>query len=151
MFAIGACTFGARGLKFGKELGFYPGEVIAYVRTGRTSPPGWRGPKSASGAWTVNFWENYIKQKLKTTPNLEGAGQVRSGPVPHPGVRQPVHVQGKVWCHGHWADRAETWPHGDMTTKMFGTNRTPTPWVGVAQEWFSRYVKPKPFIARKTS
>ena len=46
-------------------------------------------------ARTVHFWENFIKQKLKSAPDLVGAGQVRSSPGPHPGVRQPVHVQGE--------------------------------------------------------
>ena len=46
-------------------------------------------------ARTMHFWENFIKQKLKSAPDLVGVGQVRSSPGPHPGVRQPVHVQGE--------------------------------------------------------
>ena len=49
MFAIGARTVGAAGLKFGMELGFSPGEVIANVWAGWTSPPDRGRPKSASG------------------------------------------------------------------------------------------------------
>ena len=45
-------------------------------------------------ARTVHFWENFIKQKLKSAPDLVGAGQVRSGLGPHPGVQQLVQVQG---------------------------------------------------------
>ena len=55
-------------------------------------------------AQTVHFWENFIKQKLKNAPNLVGAGQVRSGPRPHPGVQQEVQVQGGLlwpWSLGH--------------------------------------------------
>ena len=46
-------------------------------------------------AQTVHFWENFIKQKLKSAPDLVGAGQVRSGLGPHPGVQQLVQVQGE--------------------------------------------------------
>ena len=45
-------------------------------------------------AQTVHFRENFIKQKLKNGPNFEGAGQVRSGPIPHLDVWQEVQVQG---------------------------------------------------------
>jgi len=46
-------------------------------------------------ALVVHFWDNFIKQKLKSTPDLVWVGQVRSGPGPHPGVCQPVHAQGE--------------------------------------------------------
>ena len=46
-------------------------------------------------AQTVHFWENFIKQKLKSAPDVVRAGQVRSSPGPHPGVCQPVHAQGE--------------------------------------------------------
>ena len=46
-------------------------------------------------ALSVRFWENFIKQKLKSTPELVGAGQVRSGQGPHPGIRQPVQLKGE--------------------------------------------------------
>ena len=49
MFAIGACTIRATELKFGTELGFHPGKVLAYVWIGRTPSPGRGRPKSASG------------------------------------------------------------------------------------------------------
>ena len=54
-------------------------------------------------AQTVHFWENFIKQKLKNTPNLVGTGQVRFGLRPHPGVRLEVQVQGgllQTWSLG---------------------------------------------------
>ena len=46
-------------------------------------------------AQTVHFWENFIKQKLKSAPDLVRAGQVKSGLGPHPGVQQLVQVQGE--------------------------------------------------------
>ena len=54
-------------------------------------------------AQTVHFWENFLKQKLKNTPNLVGTGQVRFGLRPHPGVRLEVQVQGgllQTWSLG---------------------------------------------------
>ena len=38
-----------------------------------------------------HYWENLLKQKLKSTPDIVGAGQVKSGLEPHPGVQ----VQGE--------------------------------------------------------
>ena len=55
---------------------------------------GQRVPLEVRAARTVHFWENFIKQKLKSAPDLVRAGQVRSGLGPHPGVRQLVQVQG---------------------------------------------------------
>ena len=54
-------------------------------------------------AQTVHFWENFIEQKSKNTPNLVGTGQVRFGLRPHPGVRLEVQVQGgllQTWSLG---------------------------------------------------
>jgi len=98
MFAIGARTVGATELKFGMELGLYPEKVLAYVWIGRTPSPGGGGQRvllEVRAAPTVDFLENFIKQKLKSTPDIVGAGQVKSGLGPHPGVRRPVQVQGE--------------------------------------------------------
>ena len=63
----------------------------------RSHPLGVGGPGvllEVRAAQAGHFWENFIKQKLKSDPNLAEANQVRSGPGPHPRVRQPVQVQG---------------------------------------------------------
>ena len=54
-------------------------------------------------AQTVHFWENFIKQKLKNTPDLVEAGQIQSGPRLHLGVQLEVQVQGgrlQAWSLG---------------------------------------------------
>ena len=60
-------------------------------------------------AQSVRFWEDFIKQKLKKTPNTVGVGQFRSGPSPHPSVRRQVQVQGGFCRPGTMAVWAETW------------------------------------------
>ena len=40
----------------------------------------------ARAAQTKHFWENFIKEKLKSTPDLVGKGQVRSSPKLDQGV-----------------------------------------------------------------
>ena len=90
MFAIGARTVGATELKFGTEKGLYPEMVLANILADRTSLPGRGGPRAlleVRAARTRHFWENFLKQKLKSTPDIVGAGQVKSGPAPHQGVR----------------------------------------------------------------
>jgi len=102
-------------------------------------------------ARTVHFWENFIKQKLKSAPDIVGAGQVRSGPGPHPGVRRPVQVQGEglqPWSLGrlgqNLADVLPTWGHGQRDVLDLSG---PNSWVGVAPEWFWRYVQLKQCIS----
>ena len=102
-------------------------------------------------AQTVRFWENFIKQKLKSAPDIVGAGQVRSGPGPHPGVRRPVQVQGEglqPWSLGrlgqNLADVLPTWGHGQRDVLDLSG---PNSWVGVAPEWFWRYVQLKQCIS----
>ena len=82
MFAIGARTIGAMGLKFGTELGFKPWEVIANVWAGRTSPPGRGRPKSASGGpCSPNrpLLGKLILKKVEEHPRYSGggSGQIR--------------------------------------------------------------------------
>ena len=91
MFAIGAGTVGAMGLKFGMELEFHPKSVGPHPLGGG----GQRVLLEVRAAPTLHFWENFIKQKLQSAPDIEGTrltGHVRSGPGPHPGVWRPVHV-----------------------------------------------------------
>ena len=49
---------------------------------GRPHPPtrggGLKRVSRVRTASTVCFWENFIKQKLKSAPNLAGAGQIRT-------------------------------------------------------------------------
>ena len=39
-------------------------------------------------AWTMHFWEKYIRKQLQSAHNLVGAGLVRLGPGPHLDVRR---------------------------------------------------------------
>ena len=57
------------------------------------------------------------KTKVADTPNLVAVGQVRLGVRPHPGVRQPIQVQGEgllPWSPGrsgqNLAVLLPTWP-----------------------------------------
>ena len=64
----------------------------------------------------VRFWENFIKQKLKSTPDIVGAGQVRSrtsprGPAASPSARG-------------WSTAMVIGPMGPK----LGWCVTPTPW-----------------------
>ena len=57
-------------------------------------------------AQTLRFRGKFMKQKLQSTPDLLGAGQVKLGPGPHPGVRLPVQVKGTgllQWSLGRWS------------------------------------------------
>ena len=64
--------------------------------------------------------ENFLKQKLKNVPDLVGAGQVRSGLGPYPGVLRSVEVQGAgqtavvPWLIqlkiGRYVTHMEEWP-----------------------------------------
>ena len=55
------------------------GKVLGGVSTRYPPPPGMgcvKGVRGASGASTVRFGENFIKQKLQGTPDLVGAGHL---------------------------------------------------------------------------
>ena len=68
------------------------GEGSWGFQPGTPPPPGTgcvKGVWGASGASTVHFGENFIKQKLQDTPNLVWAGHLFWAPNPE-GPRPPV-------------------------------------------------------------
>ena len=72
-------------MKFGTEVVLEGGKVPRGFRPG-TPIPGYgciKGVRGASGASTVHFGENFIKQKLLGTPDLVGVGHL------------------SFWSHGH--------------------------------------------------
>ena len=77
-----------------------------------------------------------MKQKLKNAPKLVVAGQVRSGPRPHPGVRQEgPRARGASagmvpWVSGMKLCR-ETRTHPARSMHMLWMD-TSTPWAGEA-------------------
>ena len=85
----------------------YLWEVIGYILMRHPNPLNGGGQRvvlEVHAAQTVQFCENFKKQKFMGTPENGGTGQVRSGPRPHSGVRQLVQVQGgllQAWSHGH--------------------------------------------------
>ena len=104
-------TFRATELKLGTELEFHLEKDIAIMRAGPTHPGGGpgalnQGPRFRT-AKTVRFWDNYIRQKLKSALDLVGASQVRSGPGPHPGVRRLIQVQGEGLLP--WSNWMRSW------------------------------------------
>ena len=69
-------------------------------RTGTPTPPGTgcvKGVRGASGASTVRFGENFIKQKLQGTPDLVGAGHLFG---PQIRIRKDLGPL-SFWSHGH--------------------------------------------------
>ena len=84
LFSIGGHTVGPTVLKFGMEDHIYPGEVIGYILFRYPYPRvggGQRVVLEVRAAQTVHFSENFIKQKLKGTPENGVWGQDRSGRV----------------------------------------------------------------------
>ena len=76
VFSIEIQTAGPIGTKFGTEvvLKFLGGVSARYPH-----PPGTgcvKGVRGASGASTMRFGKNFIKQKLQGTPDLVGAGHL---------------------------------------------------------------------------
>ena len=70
VFSIEIQTAGRIGTKFGTE-----GKVLGGVSTRYPHPPGMgcvKGVRGASGASTVHFGKNFIKQKLQVAPDLVG-------------------------------------------------------------------------------
>ena len=106
MFAIGTRAVGARGLKFGTELGFHPKSVFAQVRTGRTSPPGRGSLKSGSGGPCSRhrgFLGKLHKTKVEEHPRYSGGGlgQIRSSTSPRGPADRPVQGVGLLlWSQG---------------------------------------------------
>ena len=80
--------------------------------------------------------ENFIKQKLESTPDLEG--WVRSDQVQNltQGSGGQSKGKGQVCCRGPWADWVETWTvcflYGDIAREMFLTPPPPPSGLTVA-------------------
>ena len=73
LFSLEIQMAGRIRTKFGTEVVLEGGKVS----TRYPHPPGTgciKGERGASGASTVFFGENFIKQKLQGTPNLVGVG-----------------------------------------------------------------------------
>ena len=84
LFSIEIQTAGRIGTKFGTEVVLERGKVLGGVSTRYPHPPGTgcvKGVRGASGASTVRFGKNFIKQKLQGTPDLVGAGHLFGPPV----------------------------------------------------------------------
>ena len=86
-------SVGATELKFSMELKFGMEKIIAIFWA--AFPPTKKRGAGDREVRMMCLWENFKKQKLKSAPDLVGAVQVRSGQGPHPGVWQPVQVQGE--------------------------------------------------------
>ena len=100
LFSIEIQTAGRIGTKFGTEVVLKGGKVLRGFRPGTPTPLGTgcvKGVWGASGASTVHFGENFIKQKLQGTPDLVGAGHLFG---PQIRIRKDLgHLS--FWSHGH--------------------------------------------------
>ena len=70
---------GPIGTKFATEVVLEGGKVLGGVSARYPHPPDTgcvKGVRGASGASTVRFGKNFIKQKLQGTPDLVGAGHL---------------------------------------------------------------------------
>ena len=91
---------GRIGTKFGTEVVLKGGKVLGGVLTRYPNPLGTgcvKGVRGASGASTVRFGENFIKQKLQGTPYLVGAGHLFG---PQIRIRKDLGPL-SIWSHGH--------------------------------------------------
>ena len=96
VFSIEIQTAGQIGTKFGMEVVLEGGKVS----TRYPHPPGTgciKGERGASGASTVFFGENFIKQKLQGTPDLVGAGHLFGPQIRIWKDLGPL----SFWSHGH--------------------------------------------------
>ena len=98
MFSIKIQTAGQIGTKFGTEVVLEGGEKVLEDFWPSTPPPRVQG---ASGASTMCFGENFIKQKLQGTPDLVGVGNL---------FRPQIQI---------WKDLGPN-PSGDMVTHYEG-------------------------------
>ena len=72
-------------MKFGTEVVLEGGKVLGGVSTRYPHPPGTgcvKGVRGASGASTVRFGENFIKQKLQGAPDFWAPNPGPEGPGP---------------------------------------------------------------------
>ena len=87
-------------MKFGMEVVLEGGKVLGEVSTRYPHPLGMgcvKGVWGASGASTVRFGENFIKQKLHGAPDLVGAGHLFG---PQIRIRKDLGPL-SFWSHGH--------------------------------------------------
>ena len=104
VFSIEIQTAGRIGTKFGTQVVLEGGKVLGGFRPGTPTPPGTgcgKGVRGASGASTVRFGKNFIKQKLQGTPDLVGVGNL---------FRPQIQI---------WKDLGPN-PSGDMVTHYEG-------------------------------
>ena len=100
LFSIEIQTAGRIGTKFGTEVVLEGGKVLGGVSTRYPHPPDMgciKGVRGASGASTVRFGENFIKQKLQGTPDLVGACHLFG---PQIRIRKDLGPL-SFWSHGH--------------------------------------------------
>ena len=79
LFSIEIQTAGRIGTKFGTEVVLEGGRFLGGGLTRYPPPPGMgyiKGVQGASGASTVRFGGNFMKQKLQGTPDLVGASHL---------------------------------------------------------------------------
>ena len=100
LFSIEIQTAGRIGTKFGTEVVLEGGKVLGGVSTRYLHPPGTgcvKGVRGASGASTVRFGKNFIKQKFQGAPDLVGAGHLFG---PQIRIRKDLGPL-SFWSHGH--------------------------------------------------
>ena len=100
LFSIEIQTAGRIGTKFGTQVVLEEGKDLGGVSTRYPHPPGTgcvKGVRGASGASTVRFGENFIKQKLQGAPDLVGAGHLFG---PQIRIRKDLGPL-SFWSHGH--------------------------------------------------
>ena len=100
LFSIEIQMAGRIGTKFGTEVVLEGWKVLGVVSTRYPHLPGMgcvKGEWGASGASTVHFGENFIKQKLQGAPDLVGAGHLFG---PQIRVRKDLGPL-SFWSHGH--------------------------------------------------
>ena len=100
LFSIEIQTAGRIGTKFGTEVVLEGGKVLGgfWPVPPLPTPPGMgciKGVWGASGASTMRFDENFIKQMLQGNPDLVGGSPIR---VPNPDPEGPgPHVLLEPW------------------------------------------------------
>ena len=87
-------------MKFGRDVVLEGGRYGGVTRYPTPHPLGTgciKGVWGASGASTMRFGKNFIKQKLQGTPDLMGAGHLFG---PQIQIRKDLGLM-SFWSHGH--------------------------------------------------